>query len=379
MKQEIAWTGSSNLEVAVTELFNQLHEKPSQVNLVMFFASVIYDFKELSEKIKEHFPASEVVGCSTSGEISENGFTKRGIVLTTMSCNQTKVKGVLVRAGAKFPMIEKENILSAMEECSILTGKEISHKDSFAITFINGLCNAEECILSLLYAVVGDPRFQVLGGSAGDDLKFQTTYVSLNGETITDGGVIVFVKTSKKFTIQKENIFKPSGRKVVLTGVDTASRKLVSINHRPAASEYASVVGISEARIGDASLMNPLGRMFGDNIFISSIAGVNPDHTLNMYCRVMPNTKVDIMQIGDVKSIMDATCDTIQSLIPKTGFVFLVNCILRTLAFENNDQGAYLVNLYQQRFNKVAGFSSYGEQIGKVNSNQTLVVLAMEE
>lgn len=125
--------------------------------------------------------------------------------------------------------------------------------------------------------------------------------------------------------------------------------------------------------------MNPLGRMFGDNIFISSIAGVNPDHSFNMYCRCMPNTKVDIMEIGDVKAIMDMTCDAIEANIPNPGFVFFINCILRTLAFETNDQGRYLVDLYQRRFRKVAGFSSYGEQIGKVNSNQTLVVLAMEE
>ena len=98
-----------------------------------------------------------------------------------------------------------------------------------------------------------------------------------------------------------------------------------------------------------------------------------------MYCRVMPNTKVDIMELGDVKAIMDSTCNAIEENISRPGFVFFINCILRTLAFESNDQGNYLVNLYQSRFGKVAGFSSYGEQIGKVNSNQTLVVLAMEE
>ena len=218
-----------------------------------------------------------------------------------------------------------------------------------------------------------------LGTLAGVDLQFNTTFASLNGECVTDGGVIVFVKTTKKFTIQKENIFKPSGRKVVLTGVDTANRKLLTIDGKPATTEYARAVGIPENRIDDASLMNPLGRMFGDNIFISSIAGVNSDRSFNMYCRVMPNTKVDIMELGDVKAIMDSTCNAIEENISRPGFVFFINCILRTLAFESNDQGNYLVNLYQSRFGKVAGFSSYGEQIGKVNSNQTLVVLAMEE
>lgn len=379
MRQEIAWTSKPNLENAVSDLMGQIQDKGSGVALVMFFASVCYDFEELSRKIKDHFPSSEVVGCSTSGEISSHGFTKNGIVLTTMIDNGTKAKGVLVRGGAKFPMIDKDKILASMNECGIRAGKDMSHKDSFAITFINGLCNAEECMLSLLYAIVGDSDFQVLGGSAGDDLKFDTTYASLNGEVVTDGGVIVFVKTNKRFTIQKENIFKPSGRKVVFTGVDVENRKLISIDNKPATTAYANAVGIPEAKISDASLMNPLGRMFGENIFISSIAGVNSDKSLSMYCRCMPNTKVDIMELGDVKNIMEGTCESIERIIPRPGFVFFINCILRTLAFETNDQGSFLVDLYQKRFHKVAGFSSYGEQIGKVNSNQTLVVLAMEE
>ena len=378
MKQQIAWTNRAAVPEAVDDLMKQLSETGENCNLVMFFASVSYDFAELSRALKEKFPKSEVVGCSTSGEISENGFTKNGIVLTTMSCSATKVKGVIIREGAKYPIIEKDEILGAMRSCGIVPGQG-GHDDCFAFTFINGLCNAEECILSLLYSLIEDDRFKILGGSAGDDLKFDTTYASLNGEVVTDGGVVVFVKTSKRFTIVKENIFKPSGRKVNFTKVDTASRRLIEIDNKPATAEYARQLGIREDEIGGASLMHPLGRMFGDNIFISSIAGVNNDKSFGMYCRVMPNTKVDIMELGDVEGIMNSTCDAIEAAIPRTGFVFFINCILRTLMFEKNTQGKYLVDLYKNRFGKVAGFSSYGEQIDKINSNQTLVVLAMEE
>lgn len=377
MKQEIARTTVRGAAAAVDDLMRQLHEPHDRVKLVLFFASVSYDFEELSRLVKEQFPNSEVAGCSTSGEISEAGFTKNGIVLTTMIDELTRVAGVAIPEGAKFPIIHKSEILSAMRSAGVSAGG--SHRDSFAITLINGLCNAEECILSLLYSIIGDQDFPVLGGSAGDDLQFKVTYTSLNGQVITDGGVVLFVKTSRKFVIRKENIFRPTGRQVTFTKVDTKKRKLIEINNRPATTEYARLVGIAESKIGEASLMNPLGRQFGESIFISSIAAANADRTFDMYCRCMPNTKVDIMELGDVKKIMDETCDSIVADIPKPGFIFFINCILRTLAFEGNDQGRYLVNLYKNRFNKVAGFSSYGEQIGRVNSNQTLVVLAIEE
>lgn len=378
MKQEIAWTNEVDEQAAVQKLVSQLTLAGRKYNLVMFFASVSYDFAELSKLLKEQFPESEVVGCSTSGEISTHGFTKHSIVLTTMECADTRVKGVLIKGAAKFPMIHKKDILDAMKACNIFPGAK-RHDDSFAITFVNGLCNAEERLLSLLYSVVDDSGFQVLGGSAGDDLEFNTTYTSLNGQVVTDGGVVVFVKTTKRFVIEKENIFRRSGKKVKLTKVDTENRKLIEINDVPAATEYSRIVGIPESKIGEASLMHPIGRILGDNTFISSIASVNPDKSFAMYCRVMPNTVVDIMELGDVKKIIDDTCIKTKEAIPQPGFVFFINCILRTLQFDSDKNGDYLVSTYNKHFGKVCGFSSYGEQIHKVNSNQTLVVLAMEE
>lgn len=375
MRQEIAWSNARTENEAINELMGKI--KDQRPLLVMFFASVQYDFKLLSKLIKEKFPSSEVVGVSTAGEICDKGFMKNSILLTTMIDDRTTVKGVLVPEGQRFPYIYKENILSAMRNCGITPGG--SHHDSFAISFINGLCNAEECLLSLVHALVNDDEFQVIGGSAGDDLKFDTTYVSLNGQVVTDGGVFVFVKTKRAFAIEKENIFKPSGRTVKITDVSTRKRIVRTINGKQAASEYARILGISESEIGNASLMHPIGRIFGENIFISSIASVNTDKTFNMYCRAIPNTKADILDKDDAKAIMTNTCDIIDSKIKKPGFIFFVNCILRTLMFEKTDEGRFLANLYKDRYGKVAGFSSYGEQIGRVNSNQTLVVLAMEE
>ena len=376
MRQEIAWSNARSENDAVKELVSKINVGSKPI-LVMFFASVQYDFELLSKLIKEKFPTSEVVGVSTAGEICDKGFVKNSVLLTTMIDDRTTVKGVLVPEGQKIPYLYKDRIESAMRACSITPGGK--HEDSFAISFINGLCNAEECLLSLIYALIKDDNFRIMGGTAGDDLKFKTTYVSLNGEVVTDGGVFVFVKTKRAFTIEKENIFKESGKTVKISEVSTRKRILKTINGKPAASEYARILGISESEIGNASLMHPIGRIFGDNIYISSIVNVNPDKSFNMYCRVIPNTKADIMDKGDAKAIMESTCDAIDNKISKPGFIFFVNCILRTLAFEKTDEGRYLADLYNKRYGKVAGFSSYGEQIGRVNSNQTLVVLAMEE
>lgn len=378
MKQEIAWTNKTDVATAVNDLASQIRNKSADVNLVMFFAGSCYDFTELSKGIKELFPASEVVGCSTSGELGPNGFTKNSITLTTMSDSGVRVKGVLIPDATKYPIALKDNILAAMKSCGITPGGR--HSDSFAITFANGLCNIEEVLASLLFSVVEDDDFRVIGGSAGDDLKFVDTFVSLNGEVVDNGGAYIFVKTNKKFTILKENIFRPTGRKLTVTKADTDKRLLIELDGSPAVSEYSKKIGANASTdLGAASLMNPLGRLFGNDIYIASFAGVNPDKTFSMYCRLTPNTKVDVMEVGDVKAIMNETANRLVADVPRPGFIFVVNCILRTLKFESTDEGRYLANLYQTRFGKFAGYSSYGEQIDRISSNQTLVVLAMEE
>ena len=67
----------------------------------------------------------------------------------------------------------------------------------------------------------------VAGGSAGDDLKFKATYVSHNGVSSSHGAVILFVRTSRKFKIYKENIFQRSGKSV------EAERMALSLSQSP--------------------------------------------------------------------------------------------------------------------------------------------------
>lgn len=379
MKQEIAWTNRPGVEAAVNDLMRQINKGSRDCRMVLFCASVSYDFYELSARLKNEFPDSEVIGCSTSGEISKNGFTKNSIVLTTMCDPGTNVKAIAIRSCNRYPMIYRKDIIAAMNSCGIKENDPNSHKNAFAMTFVNGLCNAEESLLALLYAVVGNEDFRVIGGSAGDDLRFDTTYTSYNGQVVTDGGIVVFIKTNKKFLIETENIFVPSGRKVTLTSADTLERRIDRIDGSPAAMTYSRALGIPESSIGEASLLHPLGRSFGNDIFITSIASVNPDKSFQMYSRVIPNTMVDIMELADVETIMEDTCRKIQSQIARPGFLFLVNCILRTLQFESTGMCKYMTDTYAAHFADFCGFSSYGEQTNKVNANQTLIVLAMEE
>lgn len=379
MKQEVIFSRQADTQSAVQELLSKLKNPPEKYNAVLFFASSDYDFSLLSDLLHKKFSGAEVIGTTTSGEISREGFTSRTIVLSALSCDKTKFSGVIFDGVDKFPIIHKKELEDAAGRIGIRCADPMSHKNAFAITFVNGLCNAEEALLSFFYAVIKNDDFIIAGGSAGDDLKFKKTFVSCNGKIVSDGAAILFVKTPLPFFIQKENIFKPTGKRTKITQADTYIRKIISLDGMNPRKRYAELLGIPEAKAESAALTNPFGRVFGGHTFISSIAGFNKDGTINMYSRVLPNSKVELMELVPIKEKIEESLDSALKEIPHPGCVLLINCILRTIIFQQQEICDQICRLYGSHGLDFAGFSSYGEQIGRINSNQTLVSIIIGE
>ena len=379
MEQEIVFTNQLETEIAVKELIQQLKNIPDKYDAVLFFASSEYDFSLLSSLLHDKFCNAEVIGTTTSGEISNSGFTKNSIVLTALSCSRTRFSGIALDGVDKFPIVHKQELEDAARKIGIKCADPMSHKDAFAITFVNGLCNAEEALLSFFYSVIKNDNFMIAGGSAGDDLKFQKTFASYNGTVVSDGAVILFVKTPLPFFIQKENIFKPTGSRTKITQADTRIRKIISLDGMNPRTRYAQLLGIPESKAGDAALTNPFGRVFGGHTFISSIAGFNDDGTINMYSRVLTNSTVEIMELIPIEEKIEDSLNTALKEIPHPKCIILINCILRTIIFQQQNLCQKICSLYSSHGLKFAGFSSYGEQIGRINSNQTLVNIIIGE
>lgn len=138
-------------------------------------------------------------------------------------------------------------------------------------------------------------------------------------------------------------------------------------------------MGISEREVANACIQHPVGRVYGGHVFISSLASFNDDGTINMYSRVMKNSIVEILEPIDEITESEKTCKEALSEIPRPGCVILINCILRSIQFNQRHLFEKLTDTWKGFYGKFAGFSSYGEQYGRQNSNQTLVSIIIEE
>ena len=99
MEQEVVISRKNDVKSCVEELCSKLNHNSSYYKAVFFMAAIDYDFEELSECIKEKFAECEVIGTTTAGEISPDGFLKNSVVLTTMASPKVKCSAVLVENG----------------------------------------------------------------------------------------------------------------------------------------------------------------------------------------------------------------------------------------------------------------------------------------
>lgn len=378
MEQEVVISKKTDVQSAVDELCGKLRKNHNSYQAVIFLAAITYDFALLSEKIKEKFPNSEVVGVSTAGEITPAGFANNSVVLTTMCDSSTKVRGVLVEHGSRYPVCSKDDIEKAVRDCGIRTGDPNSGKDAFAIAFINGVFNAEESILTNFYSVIKNDSFPLAGGTAGFTGNEPKTFVSYNGKYTQDGAVFLLVKTRCKFDVRQEDIFNPTGKSVFVSESDVVNRTIAKFDGKPAKMVYAQKLGVSESQAESMTFENPFGRYLNDALHVAALAGFTPDKKISLFARVVPNSTLEIMHIGDPLKKCDETCDGIRSVL-KPKFTLLMTCITRTLAFERMKISDKIIQKYNATFPTFAGFSAYGEQLGRIHCNQTLVSVVIGE
>jgi hypothetical protein len=140
---------------------------------------------------------------------------------------------------------------------------------------------------------------------------------------------------------------------------------------------YAAKLGVSETEAGSITFENPFGRYLNGALHIGALAGFTPDGKITTFARIVPNSTLELMHVGDHLAKCDETCRSILSNVPSPKFVLLMSCITRTMYFAQTATSGQIINRYKQTFPTFAGFSAYGEQLGRMHCNQTLVSLVI--
>ena len=370
LKTKIGVTVQRSEEDAVRDLFNQVNQQDMEA--VIFFCSSKYDLDKLGKRLKNMFPCP-LIGCTTAGEISPMGYQEGGMVGVSLSSTELKLHPHFISSLTNFGPAEAQGLADSIRGKIVLSEK-IEKERTFGFLIIDGMSMMEEQIIATLYSqFAGIP---IVGGSAGDDLQFLATKVYWDGEFVSDAAVFTVFETTLPFYVFHTQHFKPTDKKLVITGADPSQRIVTEINAEPAAREYANILGLSISDLSPAVFSKyPVMMRIGDRWYVRSIQKANEDGSLSFYCAIDVGLVLTIGEGEDMVRGLRGELDKIHEEVPNADLIIACDCILRRL--EIVEKG--LMKDMNSLVNKLGlvGFSTYGEQFNSVHINQTLTGVAI--
>ncbi|WP_296738820.1 FIST signal transduction protein [Mesorhizobium sp.] len=341
---------------------------------LLFFSQSLVDAAALSLALKTHAPSLGYAGCSTAGEITPQGLEEGHILALLLPSASFSTVSTMVENLSSSGMDRITGEVAALRR--LLRGRAGRSTSTFALCFIDGLSYAEEAVTSAIHWGLDD--IPLIGGSAGDDLKFETTRLISNGRVASDSAIIVLIATEIPFHVFKTDNFIPTDEKLVVTASDPDHRIVREFNATNAAEEYAASVGIVPQTLTPLSFAShPVVVKVGGEYYCRSIQRMHPDGSLSFFCAIDDGV---VLSIAQPKNMVEATRTALQDVERKLGGIDMVlgfDCVLRRLDARNRQVFRDISELY--RTNNVIGFGTYGEQYRSMHLNQTFTGIAFGE
>lgn len=336
--------------------------------MLIFFASVRLAPKIISQKIHGAFPDATVFGCSTSGEIVRGKMLKNSLV--AMAFNESAVSDVALEV-IENPKNENsvKKAFTSFENHFKTPMHALDSAKHVGLIFVDGLSGAEEKLIDK----IGDlTNVNFIGGSAGDDLKFEATYVYANGAAYTNAAVLAVLKPGVPFTFIKTQSFRDLGKKLSVTKANEEKREVIEFNDKPAATAYAELLGVAVEEAPNRFMHNPMGLVIDGTPFVRSPQRIKGSSMI-FYCGVTEGMELSLLESTDIIKDTETAIKEAEKNLGSISGILTINCILRTLELEQKQ----LTDEYGKLFSAypTVGFSSYGEQfIGHINQTATMLV-----
>ncbi|MDI1475935.1 FIST N-terminal domain-containing protein [Polyangium sp. y55x31] len=336
--------------------------------VVLYFAGGRRDPRALAEAMQRAFPGALVVGCTTAGEREGRAWRKGSVVAMALGSEIVRDAAVAVIEDVR----SRADVKDALAPLETHFGRPLSSLDPsqhVGLLLIDGLSNAEERLMDRLGDLTDIP---ILGGSAGDDLTFTSTWVAKDGMAFTNAAVLLLLEPAVPFRAWKTQSFRPLDRTLRVTACDEAGRVVHAFDGKPAAARYAEVLGIPPEELAHHFQNHPLGLMVGDEPFVRSPQQIRGESVV-FYCNVPEGTVLTVLEASDIVEDTRRALATAREELGGASALIGFDCVLRTLEIETRG----LVEPYGTIFEGIptVGFSTYGEQfLGHVNQTATMLL-----
>jgi len=338
------------------------------VKMLVFFATSRLVPSFVSQKVQEAFPDASVFGCTTAGEIVTGKMLKNSLV--AMAFNETAVNDFTIEV-VENPKYEN-NVKKAFSNIENYFKTPVSAMDPekyVGMVFVDGLIGVEKKLNDKIRDLT-DVIF--VGGSAGDDLKWESTYVFANGKTYNNAAVLAVLKPGVPFTFIKTQSFRDLGKKLIVTKANENKREVIKFNDKPAVKAYSELLGIAVEEVTNLFIHNPVGLVIDGMPFALAPQQIR-GNSMVFYCNVTEGMEMSLLE---ATNIVDDTGKALQKAkkdLGRISGIINIDCVLRTLELAQKQQVAEYGKLFSDI--PTIGFNSYGEiYLSSLNQTATMLV-----
>lgn len=343
--------------------------------ILFLFSSSTRPPQAVAATLAARLPGVQMVGCTTAGEHHCGEHSNGSLVVAGLVDSGVRWATTTVRGLKDFDKARALQVTGRLyADLDVDLNRHFAPADFFCLLFIDGLSMMEERVSALLAEALEGVR--LAGGSAGDDLAFEKTWVFHNGQASTDAATIVMGHAIKtEVEIVKHQHFVTTPTHLVITKAEPALRLVQEINGYPAAEAYAAALGLEVNELtSEITFLHPLTFCCDGEIYVRSILKINPDQSISFYCSI---EKGMVLEIGGHTDMTKALAQQLDAEEGRADFVLGFNCILRALEAKQGGDHEALSEVIARNSCAMIGFDTYGEQLDGLHINQTLVAVLL--
>ncbi len=338
---------------------------------VFLFIDAEADFDRIIAEAQSVFAPAHVVACTTAGEISEAGYSEHDIVAAGLPQAHFASVPLLV---TDLDRLDPADLVGEVIRLRMsLETSAVHFAHAFAFVVVDGLSRCEDRLMATLAS--GMASVPVFGGSAGDGVRFDRTRVALDGVSYRNAAVITFVRTACPVRVFSLDHLEPGDVRMVVTRADPGNRTVREINARPAAREYARILGKNPDYLSQFTFAaHPLVVRVGGRHHVRAIQRVTEDGALVFFSAIDEGLVLTLAKVGDIAGHLEQALDELAADGP-IDTILACDCILRRIEATQKQAARRVSDLLVAHH--VVGFNTYGEQVGAKHVNHTMTGVAI--
>lgn len=325
---------------------------------VVFGAPSAFKDGSFATELKNALPGAQIIGCSTAGEISNDGVTDNGVSVISMHFDNTQLRAVSV------PL---RDAASSRQAGQALADK--LHAPNLNSIFV--LCPGLNINGSEFAKGISDrvgKNVVITGGLAGDGTSFGSTFTLLN-DTVSSDHVVAFGLYGSKVHVGSGSRggWKPFGPARRVTKAE--GNILYELDGKPALRLYKEYLGDKAAGLPASGLLYPFAILREEDRketgLIRTILDVNHEKEYLVLAGDMPQGGLVCLMHADTDALVEgaeAAAKEAGKNAPAGSATLLVSCVGRKIIMGSDvDEEVEAVIRTIGDKSAFAGFYSYGE------------------